>query len=547
MSSLFQLSLDKLLDINKMTEADSNNITLGREIIIPIKCYCAGRFSQAIVNYNISTSDSFASVACGVFEGLVKAQSLADENPGDPHQSTVKVPVRCACPNENDRRKGVEYLVTYPVIEDDGTGLIATKFGVPETMIWEANKLGSFDTIYPGSTLLIPTKDIPFVNMDIQPHNDDPSPSPREVIPLRKVTPSAKKTTLHIQIFFGVGLAAAVVLMIIACCAFICIRRKNHPRNFQPLSPRSSVSSNLSPDFLIGVSKLKHSLVNFSLEELRIATEDFNEASVIGKAVYRGRIDGSNVVIEHMSSEDAALHVISILTKISHLNVVRLEGCCYGSTPYLVFEFAENGSLRDCLSNAKMSRQLTWLKRMQIAFDLAGAIHYIHYCTKPAYVHRNINSRNVLITMDWRAKISGFRLAKPLIRNNEKEETNWNESVVVGTKGYLAPEYLSDGMASLKVDVFAYGVVLLELLSAKEVTVEGILLKDSVNFLVDARFENSSGSVDELKKFLDPTLEGDYQLGEAMCLTLLAKACIQKDPYHRPTMNDVLKALSRIV
>lgn len=268
---------------------------------------------------------------------------------------------------------------------------------------------------------------------------------------------------------------------------------------------------------------------------------------MIGKALYRGRIDGLNVAVKHMSSEDAARHIISILTKINHLNVLRLEGCCYGSTPYLVFEFAENGSLKDCLSNAKMSKQLTWAKRMQIAFDLAVAIHYIHYCTKPAYVHRNIDSTSALITMDWRAKISGFSLAKPLIWSNEKEETNWNESVVVGTEGYLAPEYLSDGIASLKVDVFAYGVVLLELISAKEVTVGGNFLKDSVNFLEDAGFETSSGSVDELKKFMDPNLEGDYQLGEAMCLALLAKACIQNDPLHRPTMNDVLKALSRIV
>ncbi|KAJ4712438.1 Protein kinase domain [Melia azedarach] len=531
-----------------MTEADSTSLALGREIIIPISCSCTGQFSKAIVKYNFSTSGSFAGVACGAFEGLVKAQSLVDENTDFEGNVLIKVPIRCACPNEDDRSNDVNYLVTYPVIEDDNTDLIARKFGIQEEMIWKANGLQSFDSIFPKTTVLMPTKDVPVVDWDIETRSDDPALSPRGVIPLTKVVSSTETTvSLKPQVLLALGVVVAVVLIIVASCVCISIRRKYRPRSFRPLTPRNSVSSNLSPDFLDGVSKLKHSLISFSLEELRIATEDFNESTVIGTAVYRGRIGSLYVAIERMNSVEAARHVICILTKMNHLNVVRLEGCCYGSTPYLVFEFAQNGSLRECLTSAPISRQLTWAKRLQIAFDLAVAIHYIHYCTKPAYVHRNINSRNVLITKDWRAKISGFRLAKSVIFNEEKEQTNWNESVVVGRKGYLAPEYLSDGLASLKVDVFAYGVILLELLSSKEATMEGKLLKDSVNFLVDAGFESSSGSLNKLKEFLDPALEGDYPIGDAMCLTILAKACIEEDPHNRPTMNDVLKALSRIV
>ncbi|KAL5817305.1 hypothetical protein ACOSQ3_025683 [Xanthoceras sorbifolium] len=149
--------------------------------------------------------------------------------------------------------------------------------------------------------------------------------------------------------------------------------------------------------------------------------------------------------------------------------------------------------------------------------------------------------------MDWRVKISGFRLAKPVICKEENERMNWNESVVVGSKGYLAPEYLTDGLASLTVDVFAYGIVLLELLSGREVIMEGKLLKDYVNFLVDCGLEGSSGCLDKLNKFWNPALEGDCPLGDAICLTLLAKACTEEDPFYRPTMNDVLKAISRMV
>jgi serine/threonine protein kinase len=248
-----------------------------------------------------------------------------------------------------------------------------------------------------------------------------------------------------------------------------------------------------------------------------------------------------------LESEEGARRVIYILTKINHLNIVKLEGIYNGANPYLVYEFAENGSLRDCLSNKKLDRQLTWLRRMQIAFDLADALHYLHFCTAPAFVHQNINTRNVLITANWRAKISGFRLAKPVISDEEKEDIVWNKHMTPGREAHWTPEYLTNGQASLQVDVFAFGVVLLELISGKDLSRDGKILKDSVRFLFDGAFEDSSHCLEKLKEFMDPVLGGDYSLGDAMCLAFLAKGCMEEDPHHLPTMNHVLKALSRIV
>ncbi|XP_022755876.1 lysM domain receptor-like kinase 4 [Durio zibethinus] len=548
-SSLFNLSVFDLLEINHMTEANSSNLKLRREIIIPLECSCAGSFFQSIFLYLFLRTDSFASVACGVFEGLLKAQSLKEENPDSEHNVPgdfmIKVPIRCACPNSNQRKNGVTFLVTYPVIENDHTNLIASKFGVPEEVIWDANKLQPFPTIFPLTTLLVPTKDVPVVNSDVP--EDLPS-SPRVASPLVKIEPSNKKSKhLSSYIFLGLGVLAVVILLIAAVFAFRSIRKRRQPTSFQLLSARSSVSSNVSPDFLDRMSKLKQSLTNFSLEELSNATEDFNEGCMIGKAVYRGEIGGSYVAIEQMNTEEEARHVIYILTKISHVNIVKLEGCYSGTNPYLVYEFAEYGSLRDCLSNVTVARQLKWAKRTQIAFDLAVGLHYIHYCTKPSFIHHNIHSRNVLITTDCRAKITGFRLAKPVICSEEIGEISWNESIIVGRKGYLAPEYLTYSLASLKVDVFAFGVVLLELLSAKEADTDGELLKDSVNILEDVGIECSSGYLEKLKEFMDPNLEGDYPMADAICFLFLAKACLDQDPHHRPTMDNVTKALSRFV
>ncbi|KAJ6875633.1 hypothetical protein NC652_035117 [Populus alba x Populus x berolinensis] len=107
-----------------------------------------------------------------------------------------------------------------------------------------------------------------------------------------------------------------------------------------------------------------------------------------------------------------------------------------------------------------------------------------------------------------------------------------------GREAHWTPEYLTNGQASLQVDVFAFGVVLLELISGKDFSRDGKILKDSVH---------SSHCLEKLKEFMDPVLGGDYSLGDAMCLAFLAKGCMEEDPHHLPSMNHVLKALSRIV
>ncbi|CAK9140767.1 unnamed protein product [Ilex paraguariensis] len=547
-SSLFDTDESLLRHYNPMAKNDSLTLQLGREIIVPVTCSCLKGFSQALYLYNVSQPDSLHTIACELFEGLVKAKSLIVHNPdfeeNSPYNDLIQVPVRCACPETSETEKGIKFLVTYPLREQDHTGRIARKFEVPERMIWDANRLDPYTTIIPQTTILIPTMGVPVLNLDVSTLPGTPPPRSRPAIEIMPVTNSKNR---NFSVYLGGVVVAGIVVMAITCGVLIITRKRRQRRNFKPLFIINSPLENFPPDFIDGMYKLKHSLISFSLEEMRIATENFRQACEIGTAVYRGKICGSYMAIEQMNSKEEAHHVIGILTKVNHLNIVKLEGCCYENTPYLVFEFAENGSLRDCLSNSKLSRQFTWTKRLQIAFDVAEGLHYIHHCTKPIYVHRNINSKLVLITKDWRAKISGFKSAKPLICNEEKVETNWNEAGIVGTNGYLAPEYLTYGQASTKVDVYAFGVVLLELLSAKEAIAEGIFVKNSLGFLADCGLEDSSECLEKFKGFMDPVLEGDYPFGDAVCLAVLAKGCVVEDPLHRPTMNDVLKALSSIL
>nr|XP_043637832.1 protein LYK5-like [Erigeron canadensis] len=522
-----------LFNVNE-SQLNSTTHLRDREVVVPIVCDCPDSSSRVVVNYSNNNSYSFLDIACKVYQGLVKPFVIAQQNGNSDETTLVKVPVKCACANASRDTGSIQYLVTYPVMENDTIDIIAKKFGVTQGSIEEANGLDRKQTIFGGTTLLVPTAGTPVLDLD----HVVTGPSPQDTIPISGVLKSKMESrfSLFLIIFASISLFCVVLLLIF-------LRRKCHPDEPSLVLVSGLDYKRVSPDFLDGMSKLKHSLTSFSLDELKLATQDFSKSSSIGKSVYKGLIRGSfYVAIEEMNSIESAHHVIFILTTFNHFNVVKLEGCCFDmNKSYLLFEFAKNGSLRDCLHDPKLRKQLTWEKRVKIAFDVAEGLHYIHYCTKPTYVHRNISSGNVLITFDWRAKISGFKYARPIIGTTGEiaEGEDCSNSRIAETKEQFAPNY--------PVDVYAYGVVLLELLSAKEVAI-GRKWLELVEFLADG--EVASGSLeclDKFKGFMDVDLKGEYDTGDAMCLALLAKCCIQDDPQNRPTMNDVLKALSRIL
>ncbi|XP_023765111.1 lysM domain receptor-like kinase 4 [Lactuca sativa] len=521
-------TLSAIATLFNVNESQLNSTThfQDREVIVPIICNCPDLSSRSIINYTNFNSYSFPDIACGVYQGLVKPFVLAQQN-GNLHGTPlVRVPVKCACVNTSNERNDTRYLVTYPVMENDTLDMIASKFGVTVGSIEEANEMDPPQTIFGGTTLLVPTTGVPVLNLD-HAVND---PSSHGIVPVSTGILN-RSTRTRFSILFLIVFSTIFLFVVLLFLVFI--KWKLSHREPPPVSITRSEFNRCSPDLLSGMLKLKHSLTSFSIDELKLATNDFSESSFIGKSVYKGRITKDYfVAIKDMNSIKSANHVVNILTTINHFNVVKIEGYCFDmDKSYLVFEYTENGSLRDCLRESKTRKHLTWGKRVKIAFDLAEGLHYIHYCTKPMYVHRNISTENVLITTDCRAKISGFDFATPVLYTTEVEGGGgiWPKSVLVG---------------ETTVDVYAYGVVLVELLSGKGAAM-GRKWLDGVEFVVDGG--GSPESLEKFKMFMDGDLEGEYGLGDAMCLALLAKCCIQDDPQYRPTMNDVLKNLSRIL
>lgn len=222
---------------------------------------------------------------------------------------------------------------------------------------------------------------------------------------------------------------------------------------------------------------------------------------------------------------------------------------------FLVYEYSQNGSLKNHLHDpeSKGYSSLSWIFRVQIALDAARGLEYIHEHTKDHYVHRDIKSSNILLDGSFRAKISDFGLAKLVVKSSDAEAS---VTKVVGTFGYLAPEYLRDGLATTKSDVYAFGVVLFELISGKEAITRAEGMGASSNserrslasvMLNALRKCPSSMYMGNLKDCIDRNLRDLYPHDCVFKMAMLAKQCVDEDPVLRPDMKQVVITLSQIL
>ncbi|KAG2582748.1 hypothetical protein PVAP13_6KG158200 [Panicum virgatum] len=268
-----------------------------------------------------------------------------------------------------------------------------------------------------------------------------------------------------------------------------------------------------SPSAVPGITVDKS--VEFSYEELFNATEGFSISNEIGKGgfgvVYYAEIRGE----------------------------VRLIGYCIERSLFIIYEYIENGNLRQHLCGTGYE-PLSWAARVQIALDSARGLEYIHEHTVPVYIHRDIKSANILIDKNNRAKVADFGLTKLIEAGNSSLPTRG----IVGTFGYMPPEYAQYGDVSRKVDVFAFGVVLYELISAKEAIVRSTESGSSMGLVyLFQEALNAQDPKEGLRRLIDPALGEHYPMDSILKMTVLARACTQEDPESRPTMRSVVVAL----
>lgn len=580
---LFNADASQIARINNIS--DVGTIPTDTLVVVPVNCSCSGQFYQHNASYVLKgTSETYYSIANETYQGLTTCQSLEAQNPYNFRtlvaNMKVHVPVRCACPTLNQTRSGFEYLLAYLVVFGDYYEVIASMFNVDLQSIYDANELSSEHLIYPFTPLLIPLKSEP-THINTSLISLPPPPSPPQ-LPITPAPPS--NSSSHKWVFIGVGIGVGVLLLLLLIGFILWFFRYRKPgsasfpgsKNYEDKKFDSeSVDVNKgfpqveSKSWSEGVRSATESLTFYKYEDLQNATDFFSEANRIKGSVFRGNFKGDYAAVKMIKGQ--AMGEINVLKQINHSNIIRLSGfCLHDGNTYLVYEYAERGCLGDLLHDQNkgiggfglsakegysISGTLSWKQRIQIAYDVADALNYLHNYANPPYIHKNLKSSNILLDGNMRAKVSNFSLARTMTSDNqheEEEELNLQMTRhVIGTHGYMAPEYIENGLVTPKLDVFAIGVVILELLSGREaVRNVGEVRKDGEEELLYAiinKVLDGENVREKLRDFMDPHLRRNYPLDLAYSVAQLAKNCVAPDLNTRPPLAEVFVTLSKIL
>ncbi|KAK4427685.1 Proline-rich receptor-like protein kinase PERK12 [Sesamum alatum] len=279
---------------------------------------------------------------------------------------------------------------------------------------------------------------------------------------------------------------------------------------------------------------------DFTYEELREATNGFSRKNFLSEggfgSVFKGKLkDGLVVAVKQhkaasLQGEKEFKSEVHVLSQARHQNVVVLLGsCAEGSHRLLVYEYVCNGSLQERLSDDGLL-PLNWEQRIKIALGAARGLAYLHARN---IVHRDMRPDNILITHDHESMLGDFGLAKA-------QQDDTSDTGVVGTLGYVAPEYAESGRMSTKTDVYSYGVVLLQLITGLRTTDEipgGKSLVGWAKPLLETK--NYPDLID--KRILD-----SHDVHQLFWMVLVAEKCLKKDPDNRWTMEQVVNILNCI-
>ncbi|XP_048434984.1 receptor-like protein kinase FERONIA [Pyrus x bretschneideri] len=285
----------------------------------------------------------------------------------------------------------------------------------------------------------------------------------------------------------------------------------------------------------------------FSLAEIKIATQNFNQSFIVGVGgfghVYKGHIDdgATHVAIKRLKTESSQgarefKTEIELLSQLRHRNLVSLIGCCTDKNEMiLVYDYMSRGTLADHLYHTN-NPPLSWGQRLQICIGAARGLCYLHSEAQRTIIHRDVKSTNILLDEKWVAKVSDFGLSKMGTTTMSKAHIS---TVVKGSFGYLDPEYYRRQQLTVKSDVYSFGVVLCEVLCARPAVVHAAETRQ-MNL---AKWTKSCHHDGELDQIIDPNMKGKI---ETECLNKyveIAMSCINDSGMERPSMNDVVKGL----
>ncbi|XP_044497508.1 lysM domain receptor-like kinase 3 [Mangifera indica] len=562
-------------------------------IFVKKNCSCLSTTKNYVTNttYTVKTNGGYVyDVVVNAYDGLGFLNSTSRMARVG---AVVSLRLFCGCSS------GLwNYLMSYVLKEGDTLQSLSSRFGISMDSIEQVNGIDNPNNVTVGNVYYLPLNTVPGEPYPVE--NDSP-PAPVPAPSGDNFEASEVDHKDHVPYVWIIGgLVSGLALIILSIVVCICLRSSNcfteacgnstkdpsgkNSHKFHILQKRSfccvsgRYDGSKSGDNKQTTAEASHlpviipkafgtdvfdmeKPVVFTYEDILFSTDGFSDSNLLGHgtygSVYYGNLRNQEVAIKRMTATKTKefMAEMKILCKVHHTNLVELIG--YAATDdelFLIYEYAQKGSLKSHLHDPqnKGHPSLSWTMRLQIALDAARGLEYIHDHTKTHYVHRDIKTSNILLDEAFRAKISDFGLAKLVGRTSDGEATT---TKVVGTFGYLAPEYLSDGLATAKSDVYAFGVVLFEIISGKEAVIrtEGTVTKNherrSLASVMLSVLRNSpdSMSMSSLKDYVDLNLMDLYPHDCVFKLAMLAKQCIDEDPILRPDMKQVVISLSQIL
>ncbi|EEE55360.1 lysM domain receptor-like kinase 3 [Oryza sativa Japonica Group] len=535
-----------------------------------------------------------ADVAAAAYAGLAVpppgGPALRPPRPG----AVVALHLLCGCSSGP-----WNYLLSYVGVDGDTVQSLSSRFGASMDAIEAANGMAGPDPITTGKVYYIPLNSVPGQPYPvISPSSPTPAPAPAQ----NTFSDVSEHHSTKFPYGWVIGsMGVALALIAIALLALVlCKLSQYNPQapNNQGKSPDQSISHKFqllkSGSFCYGSGRylccqfgnVKQSRTDgsdhhmntpkgvvvdvfdrekpivFTYQEILASTDSFSDANLLGHgtygSVYYGVLRDQEVAIKRMTATKTKEFIVEmkVLCKVHHASLVELIGYAASKDElYLIYEYSQKGSLKNHLHDpqSKGYTSLSWIYRVQIALDAARGLEYIHEHTKDHYVHRDIKSSNILLDESFRAKISDFGLAKLVVKSTDAEAS---VTKVVGTFGYLAPEYLRDGLATTKNDVYAFGVVLFELISGKEAITRTDGLNEGSNSerrslasVMLSALKNCRNSMymGSLKDCIDPNLMDLYPHDCVYKMAMLAKQCVEEDPVLRPDMKQAVITLSQIL
>ncbi|PON80249.1 Mitogen-activated protein kinase kinase kinase [Parasponia andersonii] len=315
-------------------------------------------------------------------------------------------------------------------------------------------------------------------------------------------------------------------------------RRKSKRIREDMVPPLNPPPTNSSLD--AELSCFKSSWKNFTLSDLQVATNNFSQESLIGEGgyaeVYKGELEhGELVAVKRLtrgSQEEMTADFLSelgIIVHVDHPNIAKLIGYGVEGGMHLVLDLSPHGALSSILYGPR--EKLDWGIRYKIILGTAEGLLYLHEGCQRRIIHKDIKASNILLSEDFEPQISDFGLAKWL----PDQWTHHTVSKIEGTFGYLPPEFFMHGIVDEKTDVYAFGVLLLELITGRQA------LDCSQKSLV--MWAKPLLSKTSFKELLDPCLDDAYDVEQMSRVVLTASMCIHQSSVNRPQMSQVVQIL----